>query len=287
MFRVTATPALALLIGLSGCGGASYDAWATVESGSAGDGVSGGADRDYRPGATGASIQIDAASRPGGLAEQRRRAPEVRRDRAMAPADSARRERYAQADVSGDPPTATDGRSGPLLVYTAEAHLAVHQVTAQQARIEALAREAGGHLDRRTDDRIRVRVPADAFHEVFAAILELGDVLSRDVSVQDVTEEFRDVELRIRTLEAMHQRVQRLLEEAEGVEAALAIEQHLERITLQLETLRGRLRFMADRVAFSTITITFRERAAESEPSFELPFLWLRSLGLPNLMRLR
>lgn len=202
------------------------------------------------------------------------------------------RQRFAQADTSTSgeddaPPTATDAHRGPLLVYTATIGLAVHQVADKQERIEVLAREAGGHLDRRTDSMIRIRVPAAQFQAVLDAILELGDVLHRDVQVQDVSEEFHDMQLRIRTLEAMYARVRRLLEDADDVGEALAVEQHLERITMELERLRGRLRFLADRLAFSTITINFQERTQVSEPTFELPFRWLRALGLQGLMRLR
>ena len=54
--------------------------------------------------------------------------------------------------------------------------------------------------------------------------------------------------------------------------------------------MRGRLRFLADRVAFSTITVLFRPRPRESidQPDIPvLPFGWLDALGLGNLLQLR
>lgn len=272
--------AAALLFGLPACGGGSqWDAWGGSDApgGMApAQAMSGSSMAESEPMASNFRSDVDSTTRghSGNAGGGNRGAQE--------------QERYAQAEVGpADPPTATDARSSPLLVYTAEIGLAVHQVAAKQQRIEDLAREVGGHLDRRTGNQIRIRVPAAQFQVVLDAILELGDVLNRDVQVQDVTEEFNDVQIRIRTLEAMYQRVQRLLEEADNVERALAVEQHLERITIELETMRGRLRFLADRVAFSTITVTFQERTTVSEPTFELPFPWLRSLGLQGLMRLR
>src|SRR5690606_32203046 len=104
--------------------------------------------------------------------------------------------------------------------------------------------------------------------------------------VQDVTEEFRDVQQRIRTLESMRARVEQLLAQAGDVAAALAVEQHLERITVELEQLQGRLRFLSDRVAYSTITIRFAQRSEARAPEFELPFVWLRGVGLPTLLSL-
>lgn len=271
----------------AGCGGGAYNAWAEAPSVQATAAPSpsyyGGADGagdadtsyDYEGERSGA---YSGGGSPGGGGGEAIAEPEPSDEQA----------RYAQADPpDGEERTAHDGREGPLLIYTASLALAVHQVADKQSRIEALAVEAGGHLQHRGDAQITIRVPAEAFQTVLAQILELGDVLQRDVSVQDVSEEFHDVQTRIRTLEAMYERVNQLLANASDVEHALAVEQHLERITLQLESLRGRLRFLADRVAFSTITVRFSEQATVTEPRFELPFQWLRSLGLPNLLRLR
>ncbi len=280
--RFTAACAL-LLVALPACGGG-YRAWAEAPSpdvspgaaygglatGSAGDVM----EAEYQSRTTSTEADLGGQGYAGGGAP-----PAAGEDE---------RPRYAQADPpDGEPRTATDARQGPLLIYTANVALAVHQVADQQTRIEALVREVGGHLHHRGDAEITVRVPAEAFESVLAQILELGDVLSRDVSVQDVSEEFHDLQTRIRTLEAMYARVSQLLASANDVENALAVEQHLERITLELERIRGRLRFLADRVAFSTITVRFTERATVTTPTFELPFAWLRSLGLENLMRLQ
>jgi hypothetical protein len=194
-------------------------------------------------------------------------------------------DQYAQGPTSGER-TASDATSVPLLIYTADLGLAVHQVTDKQDRVEALARDIGGFLASRTNDTIVIRVPAASFQDAMTQIQALGDVLSRNIQVQDVTEEFRDVETRIHTLEAMRRRLEELLRQANDVEAALAVEQQLERITVELERLRGRLRFLGNRVAFSTITVRFQERSDTTEPDFQLPFGWITVLGLQRLMSL-
>lgn len=199
-------------------------------------------------------------------------------------------EQYAQNEPpprEGTEAVATDATAPiPLLIYTAELGLAVHQVTEKQDRVEAIAREQGGFLASRTDDTIVIRVPSRVFEAVMAQIQALGDILTRRIDVQDVTEEFHDVQTRIQTLEAMRQRVEQLLRDARDVQGALAIEQHLERITVELERLRGRLRFLSDRVAFSTLTVRFQERTDTREPDFRLPFPWLDGLGLQHLLQL-
>lgn len=250
--------AISLLLVLPACGGASYAR------------SSAGAALDASPGA--AYYRADDGEAAGGSYRVE--------ERAQVPAQ------YAQSPQTAGEETATDATSQPLLIYTADLAVAVHHVTEKQDRVEAIARELGGHLSRRTDDMIVIRVPARAFEGAMAQIQALGDVLSRNVQVQDVSEEFRDTETRIQTLEAMRRRLEELLRQANDVEAALAVEQQLERITVELERLRGRLRFLADRVAFSTITVRFSERTQAREPRFRLPFPWLDRLGLQRLLQL-
>ena len=99
-----------------------------------------------------------------------------------------------------------------------------------------------------------------------------------------------DVAIRIRNLEVTRQRVEALLAQATTVDQALSIQRELERITMELEAMRGRQRFLADRVAFSTITFVFQPRpreALEQPEIFQLPFGWLEQLGLSSLLEVR
>jgi ABC-type uncharacterized transport system fused permease/ATPase subunit len=129
-------------------------------------------------------------------------------------------------------------------------------------------------------------VPAASFERAIAQIQELGDLVSRNVQVVDVTDQFRDTRIRIATLRSMHARLEELLRSAPDVQSALAVEQQLERITVELEQLEGQLRGLEGRIAFSTITVRFAERTSNAEPDFALPFRWLNELGLRTLLSL-
>ena len=200
----------------------------------------------------------------------------------------------AQAQTSATPPerAATDAvdTSRELLIYTALFHVGVYDIEASEAAIAESARSAGGFVFSQGDDTIVVRVPAAHFMSFVTQIDGSYDVLHRQIDAQDVGEEFRHVEIRIRNLEDMRERVAALLASAHDVEQALAVEQQLERITAELESLRGRQRFLADRISFSTVTVMFRPQphdAIDQPEVFQLPFAWLEGLGLPNLMELR
>lgn len=306
--------ALALLAApAAGCGGGSRayrgggGGYATASV--AAESSYGGGEGDWAGGAGGgASTGALAPAPPSGsydLAEAEV-AGELRREpERYAQADTRARATTASTGATSPPQTqtpqtpqtqaqetATDAvdTSGALLIYTATFHLAVYEVRESQERIVAAARELGGFVFAQGDDRLVVRVPAPRFRAMLEHVEQAGDVEHRDVQAQDVSEEFHDVEIRIRNLEAMRTRVEALLAQARTVEEALEVERQLQRITEELELLRGRQRFLADRIAFSTITVLFRPRPREvlDQPEvFELPFGWLDALGLSNLLDLR
>lgn len=184
--------------------------------------------------------------------------------------------------------TGTDQRvAAPLLIYTANVHLAVFEAKKAIDQAERLAKQMGGYLVRRDDRSITVRVPAGKFDGALAKMLELGDVLHRDVSVKDVTAEYFDLAVRLKNAEAVRDRLQKLLEKAANVSDAIQVERELARVTADIESMKGRLKLLRELVSFSTITLRFEARPVDHiDSKVWLPFPWLHQLGLSNLLRL-
>ncbi|MCC7539119.1 MAG: DUF4349 domain-containing protein [Deltaproteobacteria bacterium] len=223
--------------------------------------------------------------------------------------ESERRAVVAQATAPSPPPpppppTTTTGTttpparvspsdidtSGPLLIYEADLHLAVSDVRAKQREGIESVRAMGGFIARQDETTVVLRVPAARFDEALRALEALGDVLHRTVQSHDVTEEFRDLDVRLRNALAMRDRLEQLLERAGNVQDSIVVERELERITTMIEQMRGRMRFLADRIAYSTITLRLqgmpREGLGPASSQFRLPFPWLDQLGLARLLDL-
>jgi len=177
---------------------------------------------------------------------------------------------------------------GPLLIYTAQVTIAVFEVNNSLNAVEALGRDLGGFMARRDDASITIRVPATRFDEAVRRIEKIGDMLHRNVLAEDVTEEFRDLEVQLKGARAVHDRLTQLLAKATKVEESIAIEKELDRVTLQIDRLEGRMKYLKDRAAYSTITVTFQPKATEtlSQTPFRMPGKWLNQLGLGRLLSL-
>jgi hypothetical protein len=180
----------------------------------------------------------------------------------------------------------TEQREGAYLIYTAHLTMAVYQVEGALSQVEQIGKDVGGYLANRTDREITIRVPRARFEEAIKRVEGTGDVVHRDVTAEDVTDEFVDTEVRLKNARAMRDRLQQLLEKA-PVKEAIEIEKELGRVTQEIERMEGRLKLLKDKIAFSTITVTFDARAAALKTMpLRLPFPWLSSLGLPTLLRL-
>lgn len=175
----------------------------------------------------------------------------------------------------------------PLLIYRATYRMAVFEAVKAIDAVQRMALELDGYLVRRADDQITVRVPSEKYRDALARLGPLGDVLSRDETVEDVTDQFMDLSTRLRNYRAVRARVQELLAQAKTVKEALAVERELGRITTAIERIEGRLKLLRELVAFSTITVMFRAQPPESiESQVKLPFPWLDQLGLSRLLDL-
>jgi len=188
-----------------------------------------------------------------------------------------------------EPPSSLQANRGPMLIYTAHLSLATFETEAALVAVEKLAKDNGGFLSNRERLAITIRVPSERFTETLQAIEKLGDVIDRNVKARDVTDEFFDMEARLRSARAVHARLVELLQKADKVEESIAIEKELGRVLAEIERLEGRLKLLRDQLAYSTITASFRPKSTEiigKKTPFRLPGEWLDQLGLGRLMRL-
>jgi hypothetical protein len=178
-------------------------------------------------------------------------------------------------------------RRAEMIIYTAQITMAVYQVETSLATVEKVAHDLNGYLASRNDNGITIRVPRDTFEEAIRRVALTGDVVHKQVDAEDVTDEFVDSEVRVKNLRAMRDRLVELLRSA-AVKDALEIEKELGRITQEIERIEGRLKLLRDKLAYSTITVTFQARgdAALRDQPLRLPFPWLSELGLPRLLNL-
>ncbi len=109
----------------------------------------------------------------------------------------------------------------------------------------------------RRRNTIVVRVPADHFdvllRDITAGVTKFDQKV---IETKDVTEEFLDVEARLRTKKELEKRYLALLNRANSVSEILEVERELGTLRSEIESTEGRFRYLQSRVSFSTLSIS-------------------------------
>jgi hypothetical protein len=126
-----------------------------------------------------------------------------------------------------------------------------------------------GGYSSRIEHRLTIRVPAGDFDTLLKTISESVNKLDdKKIEVLDVTEEYIDIEARTKTKKELQNRYIALLERAEKVEDILRIEKEIGALQTEIESVEGRMRYLKDRIAFSTLNVTYYQELQESAVPF-------------------
>ena len=123
--------------------------------------------------------------------------------------------------------------------------------------VQSFASQGSGN--RIAEGSLVLRIPAESYDAALSRLRGLGKVESLEESGQDVSKEFVDLNARIRQLRAVEAQLLQLLQQADDVPAALAVQSQLSQVQLDLEQARGRLQYLDNRVAFATISMSMHE----------------------------
>lgn len=200
--------------------------------------------------------------------------PEAERDSAGADAVEESYPEAAPAELENgqliavaDLPTV-----GPRVIQTASLSVAVEPGDFEEAmdRARTIAAGLGGFVtsssasqgpeERLVRGTLVVRVPARSYAQAMSQLAKLGTVKGREEAGQDVSQQYVDLEARERHLEAVERQLLTFLGKTQTIADALVVQDRLNQVQLQLEEIRGQLRFLDDQTSYSTISLTVAER---------------------------
>jgi hypothetical protein len=159
------------------------------------------------------------------------------------------------------------------VIRNAELNLQTPDPAGGQQRIESIAESLGGFLvdtdvkhsnainqsPADTTITITLRVPSIRFAQALEAIRAVGSrVIDEKESGQDVTEEYIDLESRIRTEKALEDQFLQIMKQARSVSEALEVQKEISVVRGEIERLEGRRRFLENKSTLSTIKVVLQ-----------------------------
>lgn len=211
-----------------------------------------GADREYAP----------QQAKDGGIAQS---AP---------PPPPAPPSPLGSPSSGGGSPPSSDPVSTPApaerqIIRSGDISLRIASLDSAERAVTTIATANNGYLSTSSRERstgnamigtAQLRVPADKFQSVLGAVRRLGEVESERISANDVTEEYVDMNARLKTQQELEARILNLLNERSGkLSDIIEIEGKLADVRREIEGIQGRLRYLQGQISYSTLTVTMVE----------------------------
>ncbi|MGE7684520.1 DUF4349 domain-containing protein [Peribacillus simplex] len=155
------------------------------------------------------------------------------------------------------------------VIHQAQLELKVKNLEKAQIKIENKVAEYGGYVvesnvyredEELVEGTITVRVPEAHFQDFLAdSEGEASEVVGRNVTGQDVTEQYVDLKARLKSKRAVEERLLAFMKDAEKTEDLLKISSDLAMVQEEIEQLTGQMKYLENQTSYSTVTITLSQ----------------------------
>lgn len=181
-------------------------------------------------------------------------------------------------DTAGSTPAGEGGDApapAPIqrqIIRSGEVRLRVQSLDSAERRLAQIVAANGGYTANSSRTReigntlsgtTELRFPSSKFDQVLSNVRALGEVLGESITSADVTQEYIDLNARLKTQQELEARLLKLLNERTGkLTDIIEIEEKLAAVRNEIEGVQGRLRYLQNQVSLSTLSVTMVEPGA-------------------------
>jgi hypothetical protein len=157
-----------------------------------------------------------------------------------------------------------------MVIYQADLQLRVKKFDQTVRSLEEKVLKYGGYItesnvskegNEEVSGSIKIRIPQKNFQAfLHDAERQAAEVLHRNITGQDVTEEYVDLESRLKSKRIVEERLITFMKVAVKTEDLLKISADLAAVQEDIETIQGRMKFLENQTSLSTVNITLYEK---------------------------
>ena len=161
------------------------------------------------------------------------------------------------------------------LIKRGNVNIEVQNLKNAQESVEKWCKDFGGYIESFSENtnsaNFNLRIPSVKFDEALNSIGEFGTVKSKNISTQDVSEQFYDLQGRLATKKIMQERLQKYLTQAKDVKDMLQIEKELNNTISEIESMEGRMKRLSGQIEYSSVNIFLELPYRTSDEGFVWP----------------
>lgn len=184
-------------------------------------------------------------------------------------------EENTNGDTAEDEDGATaDSESDRMVIYTADMRISISDFKKAQDEVQSLIDETDGYVvdssssssnDSEQQGQITARIPQETFDDFLDQVEEIADeVKERNVSGEDVTKEYVDLESRLDAKKDVKERLESLMDEADDSDDLLDISNKLGDTQEEIEEIKGEMEYLENHSAMSTVNIDMTEEKVKA-----------------------
>lgn len=170
------------------------------------------------------------------------------------------------SESTTETPVATTAR---MIIHQASLSVNVKELAKAQSNIEKKVELYGGYIvesnvyqedEQSSSGKMIVRIPEKNFEKfLLDAEGEAAEVLERNVTGQDVTEQYVDLQSRVKSKRAVEERLLDFMSKAQKTEDLLKISADLSEVQEEIEVMVGKMKYLENQTSFSTIELSMYE----------------------------
>jgi len=148
-------------------------------------------------------------------------------------------------------------KTGKFSLNVKDINTAIRNITDITNKLGGLVFSTDTHFwDRHESGTVVIRVPADAFDGAMASIRDVAlKVVNESVAIEDVSEQYIDLEARLNNKKAEEVSFRSLLSRSGKMEDIISVTRELNRVRGEIESMQGKLNYLRNQIALSTITV--------------------------------
>jgi len=156
-----------------------------------------------------------------------------------------------------------------MIIHQAQLQVNVKKLETAQANITKKVEQYGGYIvesnvyqedDETNSGKMIVRIPEKHFQTFLKdAEGEAAEILERNVTGQDVTEQYVDLQSRVKSKRAVEERLLEFMSNAQKTEDLLKISADLAKVQEEIEVMVGKIKYLENQTSFSTVELSMYE----------------------------
>ncbi|MBI5289867.1 MAG: DUF4349 domain-containing protein [Chloroflexi bacterium] len=160
------------------------------------------------------------------------------------------------------------------IIMTATLSLETEEVSKRFEDVGNIAAQNGGFIssssfgndDENQTASITIRIPTQSYQAARVALRKLGDVNAEQSSASDVTEEYTDLDSRLRSLRAVEAQYVEFLTRATTIDEILTVQDRLNATRIEIEQVQGRINLLNNQTDLATITVHLDPPVVQQQP---------------------